>query len=332
MAEHHLLPDELALAELELGPSVGWDESSRFGGPGRLARRALQRALRPYLVRRRTLDTEIVQSLRMSRQRSELQSLADLAGVPPEDAVEVETDVGALWLDRRDKLITPMIEETANWEGDVTRYLTSVLRPGMVFVDVGANVGYFSVLASRLVGRTGTVVSIEPEPRTLQLLRANLWRNGCTNAVVLPIAATSTTGRAQLVQNEVGLAGSSLEERPGEGTLAVPSAALDELLAGWRVDVLKVDIERHEHLALQGAATLVHANPSAVAVCEFWPHAPQLPGDLTPEDVLAFYASLGLELCLLEFNGTAVPASTSEIRAREGPLMNIVLRGPEAPK
>lgn len=105
-----------------------------------------------------------------------------MAGEP---AIEVRTVAGQLLVDPSDRVIGRALRRDGVWELAETRFLLATLLPGQTFVDVGAHLGYFSVLAARRVGPTGSVIAVEPEPRNLRLLRQNLARNGCTNAAVL---------------------------------------------------------------------------------------------------------------------------------------------------
>src|SRR5205807_5464610 len=75
------------------------------------------------------------------------------------------------------------------WEPNLTAWLARTLRPGDVFVDVGANIGYFSVLAAGLVGPAGAVVAVEPSPTAFGMLVANLARNDAANARAVNLAA-----------------------------------------------------------------------------------------------------------------------------------------------
>ena len=100
--------------------------------------------------------------------------------------MEIETDLGNILFDSRDTNLTPIVRQDQQWEADVSGFIRRRLAAGMTFVDVGAHVGYFSVLASRIVGETGQVFAVEVEPRNLELLRANLWRRRCDNVTVLP--------------------------------------------------------------------------------------------------------------------------------------------------
>jgi predicted RNA methylase len=110
----------------------------------------------------------------------------------PDRVVDVETNVGRLWVERDAEIMTPTLIESGSWQPDVVRLMSKLLRPGMTVVDAGANIGYVSVRASKLVGPNGRVVCIEADPSNVAILRANLWRNGCTNTEILPIAAWSS--------------------------------------------------------------------------------------------------------------------------------------------
>jgi FkbM family methyltransferase len=147
---------------------------------------------------------------------------------------------------------------THRYEPQETALLQSLLRPGMTFVDVGANWGYFTLLAAGLVGRGGRVVSLEPDPRLFALLRANLARNGLDFVAARQVAAADRPGTLHLegFDEEAGNWGlSRLTDRPAAATFAVAACPVDALLdelAIDRIDLLKMDIEGAEDLALQG--------------------------------------------------------------------------------
>jgi FkbM family methyltransferase len=254
--------------------------------------------------------------------------LHELAGPLPPDVLEADTPVGTLWLDASDTLITPLIQKHRHWEADVTSFLEDALGRGMTFVDVGANIGYFSVLASQLVGPKGRVLAIEPDARTLAILRANLWRNRCFNVTVLPLAAYVETGHVGFAVNPDGRAGSTLAPDHEEGG-TVPCARIDDVVTG-AIDVMKIDVEKAEHLVIRGAEETIERSPKLRIVAEFWPNANDLLGDQLPVALLEYYESLGFELCLLRPDGTVEEQTPAEIlQAGDGLyLMNIVLRRP----
>lgn len=250
--------------------------------------------------------------------------------LPPE-AVELDTAIGTLWFDGADDHLTPWIRSQGVWEADVMKLLARTLRPGSTFVDVGANVGFHSILAAQLVGPEGTVVAVEASPWTLELLRANVWRHGAGVRVVAA-AASDVAGTVRLELDPHHRSGARLTEGDAAGAVEVEAAPLDELVPDGAVDVLKVDVEGAEPLVFRGAHGVLERSPRLVAVVEFRDE-PHLSGE-TPADVLAFYESLGFELCLLRRNGDLAPASRTAVldRARREPSFNLVLRrrGPSA--
>jgi FkbM family methyltransferase len=83
---------------------------------------------------------------------------------------------------------------TGRWEPFVTRFVLDTLRPGDTFIDVGANIGYYSLLASRLVGVNGRVYSIEGSPSIFQRLSENVRRNHVTNATLIHAIVSDKEG------------------------------------------------------------------------------------------------------------------------------------------
>jgi FkbM family methyltransferase len=139
-----------------------------------------------------------------------------------------------------------------------TRLIQALLRPGMTFLDIGAHIGYYTLIAARLVGSAGRIHSFEPSATTLRLLEANVRRNGLTNVDVHPEALADRTG-------EVGFYPSPLASNQGissiistdgrEPPVTVPSSTLDDFVAGLgqqHIDLIKMDIEGAELQAIQG--------------------------------------------------------------------------------
>jgi FkbM family methyltransferase len=149
---------------------------------------------------------------------------------------------------------------TGQYEPQETALLRHLLGQGMTFVDVGANWGYFSLLAAGLLGPSGRIVSLEPDPRLHALLQANLRHNRMANVTALPLAAADRKGTLPLVpfdESEGNWGVSRLVEQPAATTLSIPTAPIDEILDDLgidQVDLLKMDIEGTEDLALRGMA------------------------------------------------------------------------------
>lgn len=139
-------------------------------------------------------------------------------------------------------------------EGDVNETVLSGLKKGDVFIDVGANVGYYSVLAGKIVGETGQVISIEPIPDTARVLNLNLRLNRLKNVKVLQKAAWNSNKilNIHIPKGFFGMA--SIYEPDGVADiLEVEGFPLDGLLGVKKVDFLKIDAEGSEYPILEGA-------------------------------------------------------------------------------
>ena len=260
------------------------------------------------------IETRERREWELTRRTSELEAalaqhnfLAQAAGLP--DAVEVETNAGVLWCHPDDQ-ITASLQEHGFWEIHLVRLLEKRLRPGMAFLDVGANIGYFTVMASRLVGPSGHVVAVEAEPGNTALLRANLWRHGCSNVTVLSIAAWSTFAHPTMNVRDGNRGGSRVTDGVSDHELRVPAAPLDELLHE-RFDLMKLDAEGSEHVILDGAQRLLEACP--LAVVEFWPKAFPEPSPVEPKEILASYEALGRDLAVVSVVGDLEPITSEEL-------------------
>ena len=240
----------------------------------------------------------------------------------PESAVQLRTRYGGFWFDSEDKKLTPWIRRQATWEEDVLRLFRATVRPGMTVIDIGANVGFHTVVLSRLVGPTGTVHAFEPMPVTLELLSANLWRHSCTNVTVHPLALGDRSGTTMLEPDPDGRSGAHL----GESGFLVSLGILDDSLPELHADLIKVDVEGAESMVLHGGAALIARSPNLTILAEFraGTHLDGRSGD----HVLMLYESLGLGLNLLRSDGVPVPATRDAIldAASRVETLNIVLK------
>lgn len=136
-------------------------------------------------------------------------------------------------------------------------YLERALSPGKVFIDVGANFGVYTLVASKLVGEAGRVIAFEPTAESFAILRQNLALNHLANVHAFQVALAETRGKAWLYHGWDPV-GNSLGMDPlcgGDGE-EVQKETLDNILEKNgvdRVDVIKVDVEGAEELVLRGA-------------------------------------------------------------------------------
>ena len=182
-------------------------------------------------------------------------------------------------------------------EPETVHAFAALLAPGMTVLDVGANVGLFTLVAAHRVGPTGRVHAFEPTPELAAHIVRNLELNGLENIAVNPIAISDTLGHATLHMPEPDDPGenSIVYSTPGARTREVFTVTLDDYVDRHRigrVDVIKIDIAGAEMLALHGAAGLLSGDGSPVLVMELRPTMLAHSG-LCPDDMLELLASYG---------------------------------------
>jgi len=156
-----------------------------------------------------------------------------------------------------DRHFAPCLRHHALWEPAETLALLRMLQPGMTVVDVGAHVGYYSVLCAQRVGRAGRVIAFEPEAQNRRLLHANLLLNDCANVAVHASAVDAAAGSARLFLSDSNRGDHRLQAVAGRRSVAVDTVSLDAALAGLALDFVKIDTQGAEPRVLHGMAGLI---------------------------------------------------------------------------
>ncbi len=170
------------------------------------------------------------------------------------------------------------------YEPQLTAFIAEAVRPGSVFVDVGANIGLFTLLAARCASPGGRVLAFEPHPGARARLRHLIELNGLTDVVTVSDAALSDrSAPATTLFLASDSALSTLDPalaplgdlHPFRTSVTVPVSSLDDWLAAsgpaWAltpIDVMKIDVEGTEERVLRGMARTLARHPSLKIVCE----------------------------------------------------------------
>ncbi len=162
---------------------------------------------------------------------------------------------------------------SGNLEVEVQEALVRRLGPGDVVYDIGANLGFFSLIAARLVGPEGRVFAFEPAPENVEAIRSNAELNRIDNVVVIPCAVSSRAGtaRLQIVDDQSWSRLEEFGEHPDtERVLEVETVAIDDLVESGELPppaLVKIDVEGAELAVLDGMRATIERHRPAI-VCE----------------------------------------------------------------
>lgn len=191
-----------------------------------------------------------------------------------------------MYLFKDEKWITPCLIKYHEAESQSTNFVKKQLKPGQTFVDCGAHVGYYTILASKIVGESGKVYAFEPSTSNFEVLKANIQLNKCSNVVAINKALLDKTGRSKLYRMNLdshgqlylqeGLVGDKplTDQKYGpKDVLAkndyeeVETVRLDEVLS-ISPDMVKLDVEGSEMLAIRGMEKLLEKPSDMVMLVE----------------------------------------------------------------
>ena|SRR2546421_1452700 len=195
------------------------------------------------------------------------------------------------------------------WEPHLTRWINQRLAPGDTFIDIGANIGYYSLLASRLVGASGAVIAIEASPQTFSALEANLARNRARNVRAVNIAVSDSVGTVKLFRGpETNIGVTTIFEEEGlkwgcEFECEIESAPLSAILRPDEMKnarLIKIDVEGAEWAVVAGMSLLLSSGRADLeAVVEMNPERLAQQGK-QPEDILEIFRVAGFHAYCLE--------------------------------
>ena len=204
--------------------------------------------------------------------------------------------------DRADPSVSGPLLTSRRYEPHLTRFFERHVRPGMTVVDVGANVGYYTMLAAGLVGETGRVLAFEPNSENCRLILLSLHRNGLGNVALHPLGLSDKAGSAYF-STHLGSNGGFLPS--AEATLmdpncvVVPTMKLDDLTVSTRVDLMKLDTEGAEGLILAGAQGLLERD-RPIVTSEFSVEMLGRVSGVTGRAYLEIFRSLGYRTFLID--------------------------------
>jgi len=201
------------------------------------------------------------------------------------------------------------------YEKGTTKLFTELVKEGMNVVDIGANIGYYTLLAARRVGPHGRVYAFEPEPQNFKLLTENLRLNGYKNVIAVQKAVSNKSGTVSLFLGMRGSGTHSLVSTRdySKEAIGIEAVTLDEFFekAGTPdIHVIKMDIEGWEIEALDGMRnTVIHNSPLSMLL-EFYPWG-LLTRNMNPKALIDKVTQLGFSISIID-DETGQTTSLSE--------------------
>lgn len=213
------------------------------------------------------------------------------------------------------------------------------VRPGTSVVDVGANIGFLSLMFAKLTGPTGKVFAFEPGPTSFALLSLNVLINDYKNVIAEKKAVSASTGGQTLYicptgesDNQVSSDASMKFQDEVRVAIPIETVALDDYFSGMRdtsIDFVKIDIQGGELSALKGMQRLLSRNRGIRVMAEFAPHMPLWKGS-DPRELLSLMRSLDFEILDLADHASR-PVTDDELVAKyigTGAMTNLFFRRP----
>jgi FkbM family methyltransferase len=239
-----------------------------------------------------------------------------------------------------------MLEELQGgrlYEQETSNFVGSILQPGDTFVDIGAHVGYFSMLASAMVGPEGAVYSFEPEPRNYAHLLDHIDANSATNVRPMHMAVGAKPSIAEFFVNSDNDGGHALWEvgrHPfNERTRSAPQSrkvfvtTLDQLFEGRdmrSLKAIKIDAEGAEFAILVGARELLRRHRVPFIIAEINRFGLESMG-VTEQHLRVMMTDIGYETYLFQPGQSVIQRMMPSDTVESNYVFNVLFRHPEAP-
>jgi len=223
----------------------------------------------------------------------------------PQGVILIECEGNKMCVNTEDRYIAPLLIMQA-YERQQTQLLKGLLKPGMVVLDIGANIGYYALIMAHVVGPSGKIYAFEPEPRNYDLLVMNVSLNGYTNIITVQKAVSNRHGKAKLFLDDRNLGGHSLSigDESAE-SIEVETTTVDDFLREAmeerKIDIVRMDVEGAEGLVIEGASHALEDSHIKV-ILEFCPRQLRNLGT-DPRQLLRDLRDLGFRIIVIdEFN------------------------------
>ncbi len=231
----------------------------------------------------------------------------------PDGIISFECQGSTMFVDSSDEGLVPFLVKGVH-EGPGTDLFQKLVKPGMVVLDIGANVGYYTLMAAKLMRGEGHVYAFEPAPANYELLVKNVEVNEYHNVTPINRAISNRRRKLELFLDKINFGGPSLSNKNMPiiaGSVEVETMTLDGFLedeiGDFRVDFIKTDTQGAEGLIFEGAERTLRRNRPQI-IMEFWPFGLRNMGT-DPAELLRKIRDFGFTIRTIEDSGEITPCT-----------------------
>ncbi len=196
---------------------------------------------------------------------------------PSEDIIEIEgskmySSTSSLPVSYNRAFQAYIVKE--GWEPETTRLFRKLAKEGDIIIDIGANIGYFTLLAAKIVGDNGKVYAFEPDTTNYNILTSNIELNALRNTITVQKAVSDRNGKLEFYLNDSDIGAHTIyKSNKAKRSIIVNSVTLDEYFKGreYPIDIVKMDVEGAESAVLSGMSKIIEQNKDLKIFAEFHP-------------------------------------------------------------
>tara|TARA_B100001559_G_C16489946_1_gene617986 strand:+ start:609 stop:1553 length:945 start_codon:yes stop_codon:yes gene_type:complete len=212
-----------------------------------------------------------------------------------------------LWIHPNDEILSRSIVYDKIWEPETTKLIKNIIHEGDVAVDLGANIGYFTMLMANLVGTSGKIFSFEPEPQNFEILQKNIKQNHLKNVVANQSAIGDMNGKIKLYLSNTNAGWHKVfpkqfvDYEVSDKNIDVKICSLDKEFIDKKIDFIKMDVEGYEWNAIKGGKKILEENHDVKLIFEFFPMALRA-NNVKPDTVLTYLLDIGFHIYAIDEN------------------------------
>lgn len=172
-----------------------------------------------------------------------------------------------IFINPNDKSVCREIWMNSAYEPFETGLIKNLVKEGMTVVDAGGNIGYYTLIMSKLVGKNGKVYVFEPDPVNFEYLKKNVETNSLDNVIIVKKGLADKNGRKKMSRFKENAGGSTIVDYQDSNYFEIECVRLDDF-ADDKIDFIKMDIEGAEPLAMAGMTKVIDSNPDLQLITE----------------------------------------------------------------